>query len=578
MTTSSDPTFTRDLHPNTLLPSSSSSVLFDFESSDAYDPVCIGKYTSMSLLKGIKFSPDGLFFATSTEATPSLLQIFTLPAPSSSGNLTSSLSPSPGTHSSESISTASALSPHASSPVALSLFQEPFKIGENIYDYLWNPGMNTIDNSSSALMLVTSKDHPVQLYNIVTHQFVSSYRAHNLMDELTSLFSLAWSSDGSCIYGGTENSIYIFDINRPGREIERKATTPSRSSRTGQKGIISAIAISSSLCVSKDTASLVCTGGGIGNSHGGGYGSHSVYAAGSYKGNLWLYDNQNGRPISICKEYNKYTITNSTYTSNDDGTLEETSLSSSSSSSITLTETLSTKELLSLNTHGITQLQFTTDGKYLLAGRRKTRAITCWDTRKFNIPLQHFYRNSNTNQKLLFDIDPTNTILSTGTHDGKVYFYNLLTGERINEMCGFPSVVNGIHLHPSGGIFGCVTGERITVYNHSNIVDTESSSGSSSDSDADGEQNDCIVENSDTTYMDSSSGRAKGNKKRKIDSSDKLVITSTTQPNESSPPTDSPPNNNAISLSSTVSSGTATKFIPSYVSTLTLWKVNSGKL
>ena len=518
-------------------------VLFDFQSPDFYNPILIGKYTStISLLKSLKFSPDGLFLSTCTsENIPSIMHIFTLPSHS-----WQTLSPSSSLHASSSTTTPTS----PSSSLSIPIFQEPYTIGETIYDYLWYPLMNTIQDTNSCLLLSSSKDHPLQLYNILTHQLIASFRAHNHMDELTSLISLGWSPDGTKIYGGAENTIYIFDINRPGREIEKKSTTTNRSSRTGQKGIISAISIASSSSI---------------------YNNNSIYAAGSYKGNLWLYNTNDNKSISICKEYNKYTYPdNIDNTITNNNTSESTIATTISSSSTSLTK----NELLSLNTHGITQLQFSNDGMYLFAGRRKANAITCWDMRKLDIPLHHYYRYNITNQKLLFDIDRTNTILTTGTSDHQVYFYNIQTGERIYEMCGFPSVVNGVNLHPSGGVFGCVTGERMDSTITKHYTDDSTDSSSSSDGEEEVQAN--------HTYKSST-------KKRKIDSNcnndnttifdnhNLLPTGSNTTPSNSMLYLSQSHNNNTTLSSSISTSPTAiaNKATLPYASTLTLWRVNS---
>ena len=74
---------------------------------------------------------------------------------------------------------------------------------------------------------------------------------------------------GATLYAGHDAAIEIFDISRSGEAGERVLTTPKRSSRDGQKGIISSIAVSQS--------------------------DPSFLAAGSFGRTVGLYDTASGR-------------------------------------------------------------------------------------------------------------------------------------------------------------------------------------------------------------------------------------------------------------------------------------------
>ncbi|XP_027346966.1 telomerase Cajal body protein 1 isoform X4 [Abrus precatorius] len=83
---------------------------------------------------------------------------------------------------------------------------------------------------------------------------------------------------------------------------------------------------------------------------------------------------------------------------------------------------------------GITHVQFSRDGNYLYTGGRKDPYILCWDVRKAVDCVYKLYRSSeNTNQRILFDVDPSGQHLGTGGQDGLVHIYNLQTGQWVSS-------------------------------------------------------------------------------------------------------------------------------------------------
>ena len=64
------------------------------------------------------------------------------------------------------------------------------------------------------------------------------------MDEVVSPVSMAVSQNGSRLYAGFENCVRIFEVASPGRPAENRATTPSRRSKDGLKGLVSSLAVS----------------------------------------------------------------------------------------------------------------------------------------------------------------------------------------------------------------------------------------------------------------------------------------------------------------------------------------------
>jgi len=77
---------------------------------------------------------------------------------------------------------------------------------------------------------------------------------------------------------------------------------------------------------------------------------------------------------------------------------------------------------------GVTQVKFSPDGTRLFTAARKDNNIYCWDVRATGQVLMSFTRDSDTNQHIEFDIDPTGRYLATGGIGGHVFIYDTATG------------------------------------------------------------------------------------------------------------------------------------------------------
>ncbi|KAI4296625.1 hypothetical protein L6164_036571 [Bauhinia variegata] len=98
---------------------------------------------------------------------------------------------------------------------------------------------------------------------------------------------------------------------------------------------------------------------------------------------------------------------------------------------------------------GITHVLFSRDGNYLYTGGRKDPYILCWDVRKAVDCVFKLYRSSeNTNQRILFDIEPSGQYLGTGGQDGLVHLYDLQTGQWASAFQAALDTVNGFSFHP----------------------------------------------------------------------------------------------------------------------------------
>ena len=74
------------------------------------------------------------------------------------------------------------------------------------------------------LFIVHLQAHPIHLWDACTGDLRCTYRAYDAADEVTAATSLAFSRDGSQLYGGFSKAIRIWDTSRPGRDYREVVT------------------------------------------------------------------------------------------------------------------------------------------------------------------------------------------------------------------------------------------------------------------------------------------------------------------------------------------------------------------
>ena len=111
---------------------------------------------------------------------------------------------------------------------------------------------------------------------------------------------------------------------------------------------------------------------------------------------------------------------------------------------------------------GITQVQFSNDGKFLFTGARKSPFIYCWDIRNTRESIAQFERVSNNNQRIAFDLHPSGSYLVTGSQDFQAIVYNTKDCSVVARIKELPDAVNGVSIVPSTSSFSVAlcTGKR----------------------------------------------------------------------------------------------------------------------
>ncbi|KAJ0985739.1 hypothetical protein J5N97_004095 [Dioscorea zingiberensis] len=167
-----------------------------------------------NFFKGVKWSPDGSCFLTSSD--DNTIRLFHLPEEASYID-------QPASDNQDS---------YTSTLIV--------KEAEMVYDYCWYPYMCASDPTSS-VFVTTTRDHPIHLWDATSGQLRCTYRAYNEMDEITAALSVSFNSSGTKLFAGYNKMLRVFDVHRPGRDFEQYSL---HKGKDGPSGIVSSIAVS----------------------------------------------------------------------------------------------------------------------------------------------------------------------------------------------------------------------------------------------------------------------------------------------------------------------------------------------
>ncbi|KAJ7929633.1 WD40-repeat-containing domain protein [Mycena leptocephala] len=132
----------------------------------------------------------------------------------------------------------------SSNPLNTEPFLRTLPQSAPILDYVWYPTAS-IANPASFCFVASVRETPVKLLDASDGRLRASYPIVDHRERQIAPHSLAFNLSATKLYCGFEDAIEVFDVTRPG-EGTRLPTSPSKKSRDGLKGIISALAFSPS--------------------------------------------------------------------------------------------------------------------------------------------------------------------------------------------------------------------------------------------------------------------------------------------------------------------------------------------
>ena len=204
---------------------------------------------------------------------------------------------------------------------------------------------------------------------------------------------------------------------------------------------------------------------------------YRTYAAGSYAGSIYVYDERIGGEDSqvnfdLAAFRNKQELiiegnkVNSAMSRKRGRVAVKADILGGEEGLMAAAEAAKARWYAKNVTAGVTQLEWGGDGQALYSSSRRGDGIICWDLR-MGRPTRSFRRDGNTNQTLQFAFDPTEQLLLAGSKDCKLNIFRVADGTllgEVGEADGINDAVNGVGVSFNGdgqkGNFAVATGQR----------------------------------------------------------------------------------------------------------------------
>lgn len=341
--------------------------------------------------------------------------------------------------------------------------------GDVVRSYAWYPLMTSQDPSTCAFV-TARRGQPVHLVDAYTGALRATYRPMNRLDELEAPTVVHFSSPQRLVCGGfrTDRVLYVFDPARPGHSTDVATVVrlgQTRRSTDGQKGLVSALASTTS--------------------------SNGQYlAVGTYApGSIYLYDwrmaGSSQTVLSSGEHHNSLCIVGHgrnfarkkrpRHTSSGGGGGIITTGTATANTTLSQSTSLPTDQFFQQAKSewfqrraqgGVTQLQFCPMRDHILySASRRADCILMWDLRVLsdltpplnssnntNAQLQYrpvqglgsFATQSQTNQRLEFDVSHDGQRLFVGGMDKCVRIYDTQSGTLVHQIKDLEDSANGV--------------------------------------------------------------------------------------------------------------------------------------
>lgn len=351
-----------------------------------------------NFVRWLAFSPDGGWLAVATEDTRVSLWKAPLEELQRSGNDDDAPPP----------------------PLSLTT---TWPVGESFYGAAFHPlggapgpqdaAPPAVPGFGAPLLALAARSHPPRLVDATTGATIATYVPLNDVFEPAPALAVAFADGGARLLAGVGESVRVFDVSRPGRDI---AALSTRATRRGSKCVDADAALAGRIaCVAAPAdGGPVCAA------------DPHLAAAGATRGGILLLDARAIAPVAIFGGH----------------------------------------------TGGVTQVAFGpgSGGGTLFSAARRDSSLHCWDTRALAGPLFTMHRDSaSTNQRLAFGFDPPGDTLVTGGTGGVVSAFAVKTtsrspaGARVAHWsaAGGAAAVAGVAPHPWAPLVATGSGERV---------------------------------------------------------------------------------------------------------------------
>lgn len=92
------------------------------------------------------------------------------------------------------------------------------KEGGLVYDTCWYPFINSWE-PATCCFLSTSRESPIHLWDAFNGELRATYRAYNQVDEIEAAISIQFIDLAKEVWAGFKNVLRVFEMERPGRQI-----------------------------------------------------------------------------------------------------------------------------------------------------------------------------------------------------------------------------------------------------------------------------------------------------------------------------------------------------------------------